>query len=172
MADPFLGQIMMFAGNFAPRGFAFCDGQLLAVSQNDALFSLLGTLYGGDGRTTFGLPDMRGRVPLHVGQGPGLSSRPLGSKGGSEEVALTANELPPHTHTVMGSTDPGGTTAPAGQVLANAGGVDTYSTAAADTTADGTSVGHSGGSQPHPNMMPFECINFCIALTGVYPSRQ
>ncbi len=171
MAEPFLGQIIMFAGNFAPAGYAFCDGQLMAVSQNDALFSLLGTIYGGDGRTTFGLPDLRGRAPLHMGQGPGLTNRPLGGKGGSEKVSLGENQLPSHTHTVMGSTDQGALNAPAGQVLANPG-ADTFSTAAPDASAHSSSVGETGGGQPHENMMPFQCIHFCIALVGVYPSRH
>jgi len=104
MSEPFVGEIRMFAGNFAPRGWAFCDGQLLAVSQNDALFSLLGTIYGGDGRTTFGLPDMRGRTPLHAGQGPGLSNRRLGAKAGAENVTLTVNQLPSHRHDWQATT--------------------------------------------------------------------
>ncbi|MDF1642497.1 phage tail protein, partial [Thalassolituus oleivorans] len=104
MSEPFVGEIRMFAGNFAPRGWAFCDGQLMAVSQNDALFSLLGTVYGGDGRTTFGLPDMRGRLPVHQGQGPGLSLRRLGARYGEENVTLTVNEIPPHSHGFMAST--------------------------------------------------------------------
>ena len=104
MSEPFVGEIRMFAGNFAPRGWAFCDGQLLAVSQNDALFSLLGTIYGGDGRTTFGLPDMRGRIPIHAGHGPGLSERRLGAKGGAEQVTLTVNQMPSHGHPARADT--------------------------------------------------------------------
>ena len=107
MSEPFVGEIRMFAGNFAPRGWAFCDGQLLATSQNDALFSLLGTIYGGDGRTTFGLPDLRGRIPVHAGTGPGLSPRRLGAKAGAEKVTLTVNELPSHTHDLVASNQAG-----------------------------------------------------------------
>ncbi|MBD3756388.1 MAG: phage tail protein, partial [Gammaproteobacteria bacterium] len=106
MSEPFVGEIRMFAGNFAPRGWAFCDGQLLAVSQNDALFSLLGTIYGGDGRTTFGLPDMRGRIPVHQGSGPGLSPRRLGSKSGAETETLTVNQMPSHTHFFLADKNP------------------------------------------------------------------
>ena len=118
MSEPFVGEIRMFAGNFAPRGWAYCDGQLLAVSQNDALFSLFGTIYGGDGRTTFGLPDLRGRFPIHAGQGPGLSNRRLGSKGGAETVTVTANQLPSHTHPIKGTNDNATASDPAGQLPA------------------------------------------------------
>ena len=117
MSEPFTGEIRMFAGNFAPRGWAFCDAQLLSVSQNNALFSLFGTIYGGDGRTTFGLPDMRGRIPLHQGQGPGLSNRRLGSKGGSEKVTLTTNQLASHAHDMNANTAAADTSAPQGRWL-------------------------------------------------------
>jgi len=173
MSEPFVGEIRIFAGNFAPRGWAFCDGQLLAVSQNDALFSLLGTIYGGDGRTTFGLPDLRGRVPIHSGSGPGLTPRNIGSRGGSEQVVLTVNHLPSHNHpaktasggnaaTPVGnywSTDPGG----------NSAG---YHTGHDDSAMAANVIGNSGGSQPHTNLQPFLCVHFIIALFGIYPSRQ
>jgi microcystin-dependent protein len=121
MSEPYVGEIRMFAGNFAPRGWAFCDGQLLAVAQNDALFSLLGTIYGGDGRTTFGLPDLRGRVPIHAGSGPGLSPRRLGEKGGQEDVTLSLNELPQHDHMLIGSNTDASTDEPAGLMPGKAG---------------------------------------------------
>ena len=174
MSEPFVGEIRMFAGNFAPRGWAFCDGQLLAVSQNDALFSLLGTIYGGDGRTTFGLPDLRGRIPIHAGNGPGLSPRQLGSKAGNENVTLTVNQLPPHTHALNGSTAAGTAASPAGAVPSASTTIDLYATAdpvASDALAS-SALANAGGSQPHSNLMPFLCVNFIIALVGIYPSRQ
>ncbi len=173
MSEPFVGEIRMFAGNFAPRGWAFCDGQLLAVSQNDALFSLFGTIYGGDGRTTFGLPDMRGRLPVHAGQGPGLSPRRLGSKSGEEKVTLTVNHLPSHTHPLRGSTDNGLDSNPQGNHLAASTALQPYSeTEVQDVDMAGTAVTHTGGSQSHTNLMPFLCVSFIVALFGIYPSRH
>lgn len=172
MSEPFVGEIRMFAGNFAPRGWAFCDGQLLAVSQNDALFSLLGTIYGGDGRTTFGLPDMRGRLPLHAGQGPGLSMRRLGSKGGAENVTVTVNQLPSHNHTPFkASADTADDTAPAGKMMATTA-FDVYVDSTPDRNLASSAVNAVGGSRSHLNEMPFLCINFIIALVGIYPSRH
>ena len=172
MSEPFVGEIRMFAGNFAPRGWAFCDGQLLAVSQNDALFSLLGTIYGGDGRTTFGLPDLRGRVPIHAGSGPGLSPRRLGAKAGAENVTLTTNQLPSHTHPIRGSSDLADSTDPAGRVPAQATAIDLYATTAPSINFNTAAVTNIGGSRSHSNLMPFLCINFIIALFGIYPSRH
>lgn len=172
MSEPFVGEIRMFAGNFAPRGWAFCDGQLLAVSQNDALFSLLGTTYGGDGRTTFGLPDLRGRIPIHAGDGPGLSPRRLGSKGGGENVTLTVNQLPSHNHTYSGTNNDALRTAPNASFPARSV-ADLYkagSAVAVDMSSQ--SLANAGGSQPHTNLMPYLCINFIIALVGIYPSRH
>lgn len=162
----------MFAGNFAPRGWAFCEGQLLAVPQNDALFSLLGTLYGGDGRTTFGLPDMRGRVPLHQGTGPGLTPRTMGSRGGSESETLTLNQLPPHTHAARASTANGTQDAPAAAVV-KAGNptIRAYRPIAPNQDLNGGTLANTGGSQPHSNLMPTLCVYFIIALVGIYPSR-
>lgn len=176
MSEPFIGQIKMFAGNFAPRSFALCDGQLLAISQNDALFSLLGVIYGGDGRTTFALPDMRGRIPIHQGRGPGLSERKLGLKTGSENVTLTINQMPNHTHTAMASADPANSDTLAGKVLAKG----TEENDKFYVEADGATmqplingvVENNGGGQDHTNMMPFQTINFIIALQGLYPSRN
>jgi microcystin-dependent protein len=172
MSEPFVGEIRMFAGSFAPRGWAFCDGQLLAVSQNDALFSLLGTIYGGDGRTTFGLPDLRGRIPIHAGSGPGLSPRNLGAKGGQEEVTLTVNELASHTHAIKASTAAGTQNNPAGEFLGASPNVRLYRPAAPSVPLNAASISSLGGSQSHGNLMPFLCVNFIIALFGIYPSRN
>ena len=174
MSEPFVGEIRMFAGNFAPRGWALYHGQLLAVSQNTALFSLLGTIYGGDGRTTFGLPDMRGRIPIHAGSGPGLSSRTLGEKLGTEEETVTVNQTPSHTHTLRANTQPGTERGPAGTTPAQSTvGVYLQSPDPASVVQlSAQSVGAVGGSQSHDNMMPFLCVNFIIALDGIYPSRH
>lgn len=171
MSEPFVGEIRMFAGNFAPRGWAFCDGQLLAVSQNDALFSLLGTIYGGDGRTTFGLPDMRGRIPIHAGTGPGLAPRLLGAKGGAEKVTLTVNQLPSHSHTLRASTDIPADRSPTGMVTGQTT-TDIYidDTPVVDMATD--TITKVGGSQSHTNLMPYLCVHFIIALFGIYPSRH
>ena len=152
-------------------GFSLCDGQLLAVSQNDALFSLLGTIYGGDGRTTFGLPDMRGRLPIHFGTGPGLSPRTIGSKGGSEDVTLNTNELPAHSHSFSASTDPAGSKNPRDQVPAE-GAEPGYGPVESTTTMHSNSLAPTGGGGAHSNVMPFQCVNFIIALIGIYPSRD
>lgn len=173
MSEPFVGEIRMFAGNFAPRGWAFCDGQLLAVSQNDALFSLLGTIYGGDGRTTFGLPDLRGRIPIHAGDGPDLSPRRLGSKGGAEAVTVSANELPSHSHDpFQASTDRGNEANPGGNLLAESPQISMYIEDPPSVDLDTSSITAVGGSQPHTNLMPFLCVHFIIALFGIYPSRH
>ena len=171
MSEPFVGEIRMFAGNFAPRGWAFCDGQLLAVSQNDALFSLFGTIYGGDGRTTFGLPDLRGRIPIHAGSGPGLSPRSLGAKGGAENVTLTVNQLPSHSHTAQGSTAVANETAPAGRVVGQAGGFDFFQSGTGSAAMSTSMVTGVGGSRSHSNLMPFLCVHFIVALFGIFPSR-
>ncbi|WP_206082003.1 phage tail protein [Maribellus sediminis] len=178
--DPFLGQIMMFAGNFPPRGWAFCDGTLLPISSNTALFSILGTTYGGDGRTTFALPDLRGRVAMHPGHGPGLSSRILGQKGGTESVTLTTSEMPSHNHAATGTvqakngqpdeSNPGGTV-PASLTGGAEGYAETPNTTMKSGGVDIT-VGNNGGNLPHTNVQPFNCVNYIIALQGVFPSRN
>lgn len=172
MSEPFVGEIRMFAGNFAPRGWAFCDGQLLAVSQNDALFSLLGTIYGGDGRTTFGLPDLRGRIPLHQGHGPGLSERRLGSKGGAEKVTLTTNQLPSHSHAWNANTAAATGGSPQGKVLATPSGFRLYQQTDPNANLAASTIANTGGSQSHTNLMPTLCVHFIIALVGIYPSRH
>jgi len=174
--DPFLGEIRMFAGNFAPRGWALCDGQLLPISNNTALFSLLGTTYGGDGRTTFALPDLRGRAPIHAGQGPGLTNKTLGQKGGEETVLLTVNQLPSHTHTAQINADSTVATSdiPKGALPArNAGSTPQYgNTPNTALSANSISINTVGGNQAHPNMQPYITINYIIALQGIYPSRN
>ncbi len=159
-SDPFVGEIMLVPYNFAPRGWAFCNGQLLALSANTALFSLLGTTYGGDGRTTFGLPDLRGRYAMSSGAGPGLSPRSLGQMSGSEQVTLTAAQIPSHTHTSPFSDGPGTISGAHDRVV-----TDTKSNENALT-------GATGGGQAHDNLSPFLVLNYCIALVGIFPSRS
>lgn len=171
MSEPFVGEIRMFAGTFAPRGWALCDGQLLAISSNDALFSLLGTIYGGDGRTTFGLPDLRGRLPIHAGSGPGLSPRRLGATLGVESVTLGLAQLPSHGHVPQASTAAGTQSSPAGAVLASAPGVRIYRPTPPVAAMHASAITSSGGNGSHNNVMPFQCLNFIIALVGIYPSR-
>ena len=171
MAEPFLAEIRMFAGNFAPAGWAHCDGQLLSIPQNDALFALLGTTFGGDGLATFALPDLRGRIPIHVGSGPGLSDRAWGERDGAETVAITsAQQLPPHSHLVQTTTASAASVDPTGKLLGN-------SSETLYRASGGTLVGMHpdiiepfGNGQSHANIQPFLCINFIIALFGTFPS--
>ncbi|MBR9764905.1 MAG: phage tail protein [Rhodobacteraceae bacterium] len=172
MSEPYVGEIRMFAGNFAPKGWAYCDGQLLAVSQNDALFSLLGTTYGGDGRTTFGLPDMRGRIPLHLGSGPGLTTRREGSKAGGETVTLTIAEMPSHSHGLSANTSAATAESPSDHVLAAGVGINMYSGEPLNAPLAPGVIDHFGGSRSHSNLMPTLCVHFIIALFGIYPSRH
>jgi microcystin-dependent protein len=169
VADPFLAEIRIVPFNFAPKGWAWCDGQLLPISQNTALFSLVGTFYGGDGKATFALPDLRGAAPMHPGQGPGLSVRDLGERGGSETVTLLSTEIPSHTHTLKASGDDASLLSPVGAAPAM-GEVDQYRPDA-DTTMAPAALGSAGGGQPHNNMQPYLTMYFVIALQGVYPSR-
>lgn len=171
--EPFLGQVQIFGFNFAPRGWAFCQGQLLPIAQNTALFALLGTLYGGDGRTTFALPDLRGRVPIGFGQGPGLSNYPLAARGGVEQVTLIASEIPAHSHTLQASTEPGTGGVPTDAYLASTGARDPeYVSTAPNTSLGSQSIGAAGGGQAHENRMPYLAMNYCIALVGIFPSRS
>lgn len=174
--EPFIGQICLFGFNFAPRGWAFCNGQLLSIAQNSALFSLLGTTYGGDGIQTFGLPDLRGRAALHFGQGPGLTPREMGESSGSENVTLLSTQMPAHTHLLQANTNNGSVPLSSGSVIANPVDVNTdavnaYTTAAPNTTLSPQSVTSAGGNQPHNNMQPYLVMNYCIATEGIYPSR-
>ncbi|WP_323769529.1 phage tail protein [Antarctobacter sp.] len=175
-ANPFIAQVIPFAGNFAPRGWAFCDGQLLPVSQNTALFSLVGTIYGGDGRTTFALPDLRGRAAVNPGRGPGLTPYTLGEKGGVETVTLTELQIPNHNHSVKSRAESrgGNLTDPAGNMLASGTTVYRANTPADDVDMDPAMIQETtvGGSQSHNNMPPYLALNFIIALQGVYPSRS
>jgi microcystin-dependent protein len=171
MSNPFIGEIVMFGGNFAPRSWALCNGQLLDIASNTALFSILGTTYGGDGRVTFALPDMRGRVSVHPGTGPGLSPRRLGEKGGSETNTLTVPNLPSHTHPLLDNAvdDDPNTTNVQGNALANGG---SYSSATPDASTKPTTTGGTGGNTAVNNIQPYLCVNYLIALVGVFPSRN
>lgn len=173
MAEPFIGSIVLFCGNFAPRGWATCDGQLLSIAQNTALFSILGTTFGGDGRTTFALPDLRGRVPLHPGSGPGLSTYILGESTGTESVTLLVSQMPAHNHTVAAPCSDGApsTPSPVGAVAANQDQTPFYAASGTAAMAPATSS-VAGGSQPHENRQPLLAINFIIALEGIFPSRN
>ena len=174
MSQPYIAEIKMFGGNFAPRGYAFCYGQLMSITQNTALFSLLGTTFGGNGTTTFGLPDLRGRVPIGFGQGPGLSDYVLGEMAGQESVQLLQNQMPQHTHLLAANSAGGTSTAPANtEVLAASTARDkVYSTSGPDTTLSPQSIQNAGSSLPHENRQPFLAVNFIIALQGIFPSRN
>jgi microcystin-dependent protein len=173
MADQFVAEIRIFAFNFAPTGWAFCDGQLLPLSQNTALFSLLGTTYGGDGKSTFALPNLQGDVPMHPGQGQGLSLRNLGESSGVEAVTLLQSEIPFHTHGLMASaSDPAESNVGTGNVLARSKNGNAYVPAAtANALMALQALSPAGGNLPHNNMQPYLTLNFCIALQGVFPSR-
>lgn len=170
MSEPFIAEIRMFGGNFPPRGWAFCNGQLLPIAQNQALFSLLGTTYGGDGRTTFQLPDLRGRMPMNMGQGPGLTDRSLGESVGAAFHTLSAAEMPSHAHDLRGAGSASSTAPAAG--LAPATGPRVYRSAPANTVQMATVSSVAGGSQPHENRPPTMALSFIIALQGIYPSRN
>ena len=173
MSEPFLGEIRMFGGNFAPRGWAICEGQLLPIAQNTALFSLIGTNYGGNGTSTFGLPDLRGRLPLHMGEGPGLSSYVIGEAMGAETVALTLAQLPPHSHPAVCSPGGGNSGTPVRNYWCTdpAGNTAAYNENGGAAMATGI-IGSSGGGQAHDNMPPFLVLTFVIALQGIFPSRN
>jgi len=171
MADPFVAEIRIFPFNFAPKGWAWCDGQLLPLSQNTALFSLLGTTYGGDGKSNFALPDMQGNAPMHPGQGPGLSLHDLGETGGTETVSLLESEIPSHSHPMNASKSDGIDTNVPNELLAKGIGVGQYAPAAALVPLADQAVTPAGGDQPHNNMMPYLTLYFNIALQGVYPPR-
>lgn len=181
MGTPYLGEMRLFAGNFAPAGWAFCNGQSLSISQNDALFALLGTIYGGNGQTTFNLPDLRGRVPLNQGTGPGLSTYTIGQAAGVEQVTLLTTQMPAHSHVLNATTATGTVTSPGPSVMLATpveAGVSTSLYVVPGTSAlvqapmAPQSITPVGGNQPHENMMPFQAINYIIALEGIFPSRN
>lgn len=175
MSEPFIAEIRIFAGNFAPRGWAFCNGQLLPISQNTALFSLIGTTYGGDGRSTMALPNLQGRAPMHPGRGPGLTDRRLGERGGVETVALSEAQIPSHSHSLNGVNDLGESQIPGNdRALARTSGALGYqqNTTSNLVQMNANMLGTTGGSQPHNNLQPYLAINFIIALQGLYPSRS
>jgi microcystin-dependent protein len=180
MASPFVAEIRIFPFNFAPKGWAMCNGQILPLSQNTALFSLLGTTYGGDGKSTFALPNLQGISPMQAGQGPGLSLRDLGEVGGEETVTLITTELPQHSHFFNADANNATTSNPSGGAYAqgtwvaapNSGNVNIYTTAAPDTPLASNALAPTGGNLPHNNLMPYLTLNFCIALQGVFPPRS
>ena len=172
MSEPFIAEIRIFAGNFAPRSWAFCDGQLLPIAQNTALFSLIGTTYGGDGRTTTALPNLQGRAPMHPGRGPGLTSRRLGQKGGTETVTLTEAQMPAHNHTLRGTVSRGGSSQPQGNAFNRSVGELAYNTANNLKGMSAAMAANNGGSHSHNNVQPYLTLNFIIALQGLYPSRS
>lgn len=174
MSEPFLGEIRLFGGNFAPNGWATCDGQLLPITQYSALFSVLGTTFGGDGRVTFGLPDLRGRVPVHAGQGPGLSRYIQGEMAGAEQITLLPTQIPGHTHSVAlgcnNSAQYSTTSDPSNAFPSNTEPNNVYATEM-NSTMGAAQSGIAGGSQAHQNVQPYTCVTFIIALEGIYPSR-
>jgi microcystin-dependent protein len=173
VAEAYLGEIRMFAFGFAPRGWALCNGQLMSIAQNTAVFSLLGTTYGGNGVQTFALPDMRSRAPVHTGQGPGLSFRTQGQTGGEENHTLTINEIPQHNHLVQVAGTPTTGTPAADVILATPTSSKLYrSGGSTSTSPNPASIAPTGGNQPHPNLQPYTVVNFAIALQGIFPSRN
>ena len=173
MSNPFVGEIRMSGGNFAPSGWAFCNGSLLQISENDVLFTLIGTTYGGDGTSTFALPDLQGRVPVHQGQGPGISQNYIiGDRAGLETVKLTTQQLPVHNHNMMVSTATATNPNPTGNILATSPTISPYVADVASPQLAAGAVQNSGGDQPHENLMPYQCISFIISLFGVFPTRS
>ena len=169
MSEPFLGEIRIFGFNFPPRGWALCNGQIISIAQNTALFSLLGISFGGNGQTTFGLPNLQSRVPVHFGQGPGLSNYIIGQQGGSETVTLTTQEMPAHNHPAGANSGGATATRPSGAVPAGGGA---YAATSDGTVMNNAFIGPAGGSQPHQNLQPYLAVNFSIALEGIFPSRN
>jgi microcystin-dependent protein len=166
MAQPYIGEIRMFAGNFAPAGWAFCEGQLMPISENDTMFQLIGTTYGGDGQETFALPDLRGRIPLHQGGGSVLAET-----GGVEEVTLSLNQIPLHKHACLASAGSASDSNPQGKVPGQSAAADLYITDVVGTTLSSNAIAAAGGSQPHSNLQPYLCVNFIISLFGLFPTQ-
>lgn len=172
MSDPFIGEIRIFAGTFAPVGWSYCDGSVLPISEYDALFTLIGTTYGGDGQQTFALPDLRGRLPLHQGTGPGLTPRQIGAAFGEEQVTLTSQTLASHTHAVGATASPGTSPTPGAGVFAGVSTGAAYAAAAGSVAMNGQVVSTVGGGSAHDNLMPSLVINYIIALEGIWPSQN
>lgn len=170
MAQPYIGEIRMFGGNFAPAGWAFCDGQIMPISENDALFTLIGTTYGGDGQETFALPNLQSRVPIHAGQGSGLPNYQLAETGGVESVTLTTQQIPVHTHAPIASSDPAQAKGATGNVLGRTP-AEAYASEFTPELLSAQSISPVGGSQPHENMQPYLVISFIISLFGIFPSQ-
>ena len=170
MALPYVGEIRIFAGNFAPAGWMFCQGQNLPISENETLFQLIGTTYGGDGESTFALPDLRGRIPIHHGQGPGLQDYVLAQSAGAEQITLTQQQIPAHTHPLLATTAVGTAASPQGSVLAASGSSNVYRQGPSSIALSNQTVGPIGGSQPHTNFAPYLCLNFILSLFGDFPS--
>jgi Microcystin-dependent protein len=172
MSDQYIGEIRMFGGNFAPVGWAFCNGQLLSISENEALFTLIGTTYGGDGQTTFALPDLQGRLPVHMGRNNATGTTfPIGQKAGTESVTLITNQLPAHSH-AANSSNLGGTTNSPENALWATSSKNQYSDGTPDVALNPAAIGVTGGNQPHDNMMPYIAVSFIIALNGIWPSQS
>src|SRR3954451_4524677 len=172
MAQPYVGEIRMFAGNFAPAGWAMCIGQLMPISENDTLFNLIGTTYGGDGQETFGLPDLQGRIPIHQGQGSGTSNYVIGERAGVENVTVTVQQMPIHNHAFVVSTAPGGSGSPKDNVPASPPVAKLYRAGTPSDPFPGTLIQTTFGSQPHDNLMPYIVINYIISLYGIFPSQN
>jgi microcystin-dependent protein len=168
---PFVGEIRMFAGNFAPNGWMFCEGQTMPISENEVLFQLIGTTYGGDGQETFNLPNLASRVPIHMGTGPSGTTYQLGEMAGTEQETLTTQQIPTHSHPMLATADGGGANSPGSNILANCSALKLYTASAPSIALNAASITPAGGSQPHENTQPFLCINFIISLFGVYPSQ-
>ena len=169
MAQPYIGEIRMFAGNFAPAGWMFCSGQLLPISENETLFQLIGTTYGGDGESTFALPNLQSRIPIHQGTGPDGVTYQLAEAAGVESVTLTTQQIPVHNHAMLATADAGGSSAPTSNILAQSANIKAYAEVAPSVQMAANAVSPVGGSQPHENCQPFLCINYIISLFGIFP---
>jgi microcystin-dependent protein len=172
MGQPYIGEIRMFAGNFAPVGWEFCNGQIIPISENEALFTLIGTTYGGDGEETFALPDLQSRIPLHMGTGPDGITRSLAEMSGTEQETLTTQTIPVHTHPFVASQNTAQNSNPTGQVVGQSAAVFMYIEDAASSPLSPQAISPVGGSQPHENVQPFLCINYIISLFGIFPSQS
>ena len=173
MGEPFIGEIRMFGGNFAPAGWAFCQGQLMPISENDALFTLIGTTYGGDGQETFGVPDLQGRAPMHAGQGPGITQNyVLGEQAGVESVTLSTQQIPIHNHAVVASTNVASSTTASGNITASSNQLKIYDQGGTSKLFANNTLTPVGGSQPHENLQPYLCISFILSLFGVFPTQS